>query len=237
MPSIKITGSQLKRLILEVSKSEPKIDLKNPDFWYQDAVNPVFVKLSNWLDANIKKKRGTIEFEEEWPYPVSPEAIDEYDVGSTYFEIKMQVQEFPFEEDHVGWNLEGGAGDFGHANGIEFELHLRPDIEVNNQLMSAIKVDLLDTLAHEIHHMTQFGALQRLNCPIYLNTTSDNDFDYFKQCDEKPAFVIGFRARAYQTGVSTKQVMETYLQNYVKVGRITKKQAEEILRDWLDYEF
>jgi hypothetical protein len=31
--------------------------------------------------------------------------------------------------------------------------------------------------------------------------------------------------------------MKDYLQNYVNVGRITEKQAEEVLRDWLGYEF
>jgi hypothetical protein len=86
MAMIKITHRQLERLILEVSSDGPVIDLKNPEFWYQDAVNPAMGKVFGWLKKNIHKKSGTLNLEETWPYPVSPEAIDEYDVGSTYYE-------------------------------------------------------------------------------------------------------------------------------------------------------
>jgi hypothetical protein len=237
MAMIKITHRQLERLILEVSSDGPVIDLKNPEFWYQDAVNPAMGKVFGWLKKNIHKKSGTLNLEETWPYPVSPEAIDEYDVGSTYYEIDVEIMETPFQEGHPGWNLSGGAVDRGHANGIDIILELDPDLEISEELLEEIEDDLLDTLAHEIHHMTQWGALERLNCPIYANINGNNDFEYFRQCDEKPAFIIGFRARASRKNTTVEQLMKDYLQNYVNVGRITEKQAEEVLRDWLDYEF
>jgi hypothetical protein len=237
MPVVKLTEGELRELIREVASGAPTIDLKNPEFWYQDVVNPLVEKLAPWLQKNIYKKKGRIKFSQDWPYPVSPEAIEEYDDGSTFFTVDFKIVPQNLGPNHVGWNLDGGALDEGNWNGMEYALYIDPDIEITDDMISDILTDLHDTLAHETHHLTQFGALERMNCPIYLNVSADTFYGYFRQCDEKPAFIMGFRARAAKTGQTIEQSMRDYLENYVSTENITRQEAEEVLRDWLDYQF
>jgi predicted SprT family Zn-dependent metalloprotease len=97
--------------------------------------------------------------------------------------------------------------------------------------------ELSNVIPHEIHHLTQHGKpFERPNCPVLLPAEGESFFQYFTQSCEVPAFLIGFRSEASESGLAIEKLIDSYLNNYIKVGKINKDESSKIKDVWLGHE-
>jgi hypothetical protein len=219
----------------------PEFDLSNPSFFYGDILKSVVEQVLSTIPTGIYD--GSMTQAEEsyvWDYPIDPDVWFEYweDEGRPFFDVDVVVEPQGFASDHPGWNIKADAGWSESAGGaISVTVQLRPTLEITPELLEEFHADLANIVPHEMHHLTQEGQpFQRPNCPVTPSSSSTAGYEYFSSACEVPAFLIGFRSESAHRGQPIESLMQRYLDNYVRVGDISSKEAEDIKSSWLEHE-
>jgi len=229
------------KLILENWRgflTESNMDLANEEFFYEDLVLPIESELIEFIfDAQSEEEREKT-FVYEWPYPVDPEEFDED--FSTEFFIRLKVGPEPRATAPI--NVVGSAGaaeeedDYYGYMKIDVKVEFKPGTNLNDYRKDLVG-QLRNTLAHEIHHLTQDQSLKRPECPTLPKQEGKGYVAYFTSACEVPAFVIGFRAEARHLNIPVKELMKSYLDNYVENGKLDLKDAITVYNSWSGHSF
>lgn len=200
----------------------------NKDFFYNDETNFSIEIIESAIKNNkLKKIREYII----WQYNVSPEIKKEYEDLSLYFILNVNFKirnNFPFDFDITGFMQVNSNSE----SSINITI-LSKTRNILTKSFDKIKPVLANTISHEIHHLTQSGALS--SCQEYKHgrTSYDNKFEYFSDIYEVPAFVIGFRAESNYSNKNVEDCMYDYLSNYLSSNRITEGELKSVLDRWL----
>lgn len=226
--------STFKKLKTSCSISERSegslIPLSGDDFFYR----PLVEAISQEIIQSSGAKEITID--KDWYYTVNDQTLEEFWGDITpFFQVDFTVELCSFEKSHPGWDLHGFSG-WGSAGAhIELILKVQNDEKID---LADFEPEIYNVLAHEIHHMTQHGApLERPDAPPLRHSEQKTYKDYFLSDTEVPAFVVGFRAEAFITGLSKKSVMTEYLRNQVSAGLISELDLDFILDTWVNFRF
>tara|TARA_R110000744_G_scaffold111151_2_gene209383 strand:- start:1130 stop:1813 length:684 start_codon:yes stop_codon:yes gene_type:complete len=216
-----------------IGKLRESIKLVSDDFFYNDLVKEVEGELINFIFGAREKGDREAEFDFVWPYPVDPEIFDnEY---SSMFLINIMMRPENNISGQVNVSGNAGQGPDGFAT-IDIKIEHRPDID-NEDVYEDLVGQLRNTLAHEMHHLTQSEPLKRPDCPELPEQEGGSHKDYFISACEIPSFVVGFRAEAEYKDMPIDELMKVYLGNYEKIGAITPQESKDVLYTWLDYKF
>jgi hypothetical protein len=124
---------------------------------------------------------------------------------------------------------------------IEIRLELDPADYPN--ILSAIAMDLRDTLRHEIEHTTQSGwntinsKYIKSDMPTRnkINAGELPPYRYFLLRKEIPAMIQGMYLKAKKKREPFKDVVNQYLNIWVNNGSMTAEQKQEIIDTWRIY--
>ena len=94
-----------------------------------------------------------------------------------------------------------------------------------------------EDVRHEIEHFTQKGKYRIEDRPIYKGNTANlkTTYGHHKNIVEVPALVHGFYRRAKLEKRPLDEIMIEDLDSEIERGNLSKKQAENLLKMWLDY--
>ena len=208
-------------------------ELANEEFFYKDLVIPIEDDLVDFIfDARGGKERE-MEFDYKWPYPVDPEVFDD-EYSSVFFII---VSIYPNSEISAPTNVTGLTGPiYGGFAKVDIKIEYKPGTDLNDHYKDVVG-QLRNTLAHEIHHLTQDEPLKRPDCPYLPEQEGRGNAAYFTSACEIPAFVMGFRAEANHLDVQVRDLMKDYLNNYVKINALSSDEAGEVFDAWTGHSF
>jgi len=232
-------GSRIRGLVESKLLSESaEFNLSDPDFYYREVVEGVVDDILASLSDGFREDTFTNTY--LWDYPISPDIWAEYyaDDGSAFFDVNVQIIPTAFEEGHPGWNIDATAG-WGESSeaSVEVLVQFSKDLVWAPEMLDRIQQELFNAIPHEIHHLTQDGKpFERPNCPATPPAESDSYFHYFSQACEVPSFLIGFRGEAGHSGLAIGKLIDSYLNNYINVGKINQDEAEEIKGGWLGHD-
>ena len=224
------------KLILENWRgflTESNMDLANEEFFYEDLVLPIESELIEFIFDVPAERAREKTFVYEWPYPVDPEEFDEDYSTSFYLVLKV----YPVEDISAPINVAGNteATEDGYMK-IDVKVEYRPGTNLDDHRKDIVG-QLRNTLAHEVHHLTQDQSLKRPECPFLPEQEGKGYVAYFTSACEVPAFVIGFRAEARHLNIPVKELMKSYLDNYVENGKLDLKDAITVYNSWSGHSF
>ena len=232
------TGDIISGLFAGTLGESKEFDLPNPGFHYSDVSQPIVQRVLDIVSDGLEEKSITETY--EWVYPIAPDTWLEYyeDDGMAFFNVNVNIVPVDFEQGHVGWNIDADAGWGPSSEGeVDINVQFRQGMQISPGVMAALERELSNVIPHEIHHLTQRGnPLERPNCPSHLPVEGDSYYQYFTQGCEVPAFLVGFRGEAAQSGLAIEKLVDSYLNNYVKAGKISPDESEEVKSVWLGHE-
>jgi uncharacterized membrane protein (UPF0127 family) len=210
-------------------------NLPDIGFHYSDVAQPIIQQIMATLENGIEP--GESLSTHSWDYPIAPETWLENwaDFDSSFFDVNVSVSFTEFSKDHPGWNIDADAG-WGESSEalVNIELQFSPDFNLDQAALKQLRQELSNVIPHEIHHLTQHGnPFERPNCPVMPPAEGDSYFNYFTQSCEVPAFLVGFRGEAKESGTAVEKLITGYLNNYLGVGKITKDELHQIKDIWL----
>ena len=215
-----------------------EFDLSNSDFHYSEVAQPIIAEVLSILSSGFEE--GSFASSHEWDYPIAPAVWADFYEGDgvVFFDVNINILPIDFEPEHVGWNIDADAGWGESGEGeIDINVKFRPALEITPNLLASLKKELSNVVPHELHHLTQKGnPFERPNCPAHLPADGDSYFQYFTQGCEVPAFLIGFRGEAAESGSPIEQLVASYLSNYVQAGKINQTESEKIMSVWTSHE-
>lgn len=182
-----------------------------------------------WEAIKVTRPKGEHETEEFFWYIDTPAPL--------YID---EVQ-FYITREPVATGVAIDAGAYVSENTIEVLLTIDPSQEP--KIYNFVNSLLQDAIRHEIEHLTQGGENRIEDRPrLTPKTTRDkisikkgNAHKYFTLRDEIPAMVNGM----YRSAKTEKQpldfIFNRYLEYYISEKILTQKQADKILKTWIDY--
>jgi len=151
----------------------------------------------------------------------------------------IRDEEYQYINDNLAFSVELSIS-FKNTEGFNVNASISNDkdediimvsIEINPTLVPNIYEQLFyklqETIRHEIQHFTQYGVGRTAN----LKTT----FGHHKNKFEVAALVHGFYRRAKLEKRPLDDVMMEDLDFEIERGNLTKKQAESLLKMWVEY--
>lgn len=212
-------------------------NLQDSGFHYSDIVEPIIHQIVSKLEEGIQENEFLSTY--SWDYPIAPDIWIEHweDDGAAFFDVNVETILTEFPEDHPGWNIDADAG-WGESSEalVNIKLQFSPDFDLDKNALRQIRQELSNAVPHEIHHLTQHGnPFERPNCPAMPPVEGDSYFNYFTQSCEVPAFLIGFRGEAKESGLAVEKLIDGYLNNYVNVGKITQDELAQVKDIWLGH--
>ena len=217
--------------------AKPALRLDQDDFFYQEASVPVIRDIVEFLkSANDSSKKV---FHYVWEYPIDPDVWFEYweDEGHAVYSVTVSVTPTKFDPGHPGWNIDATAGfsEDGTA-AIDVNVQLNNALLGDSSIVEKFKTELYNVIPHEMHHLTQKDQpFQRIMCPIVASSKSIGDYRYFTSSCEVPAFLVGFRGESFQSGRPVGELVDSYLRNHLKAGKISASEVEKIKDVWLGH--
>lgn len=165
--------------------------------------------------------------------------VEEYEQEGLSFYVELNVHHQPL--------LDRGAMDESEA----YYVNSAASDDDENVIMMTIVVDplwepkiyeklfykLQEDIRHEIEHFTQSGYNRIEDRPISTTNTANlkTVFGHHKHKLEVPALVHGFYRRAKLEKRPLDEVMIEDLDSEIQKGNLTKKQAETLLKMWVEY--
>ena len=215
-----------------------EFDLSNPAFHYVEVTGPIKEEILAALSDGFTPAEFTNSY--VWEYPIAPEVWAENygDEEAAFFDVNVEIIPVDFEADHPGWNIDANAGyDESAEAAIDVKIQFRPGLQMTADVLKTFTQELSNVIPHEVHHLTQHGKpFERPNCPVLLPAEGESFFQYFTQGCEVPAFLIGFRSEASESGLAIEKLIDSYLNNYIKVGKISEDESSKIKGAWLGHE-
>ena len=186
------------------------------NFYY----NELATKITNDIFENLNYGIKYDQTQYEWPYDLS---IDK--------EENLRYMNFTYAVDRIP-SCEFTKNDIVGSSGLDevciphIKIHML--IEERKWIKSCYYdyPQVLGVIAHELHHLAQDFDLVDYQMP-------DNLIDYFLNPIEIEAFHVGFRAESAQSNKTIEDCIRKYLDNFLFDNRITKKQYENIVVNWL----
>jgi DNA polymerase III epsilon subunit-like protein len=216
---------------------KPALRLDQDDFFYQEAAIPVINDIVEFLRSVKAPKSKNLRY--IWEYPIDPDVwfdLWEDDQYASYL-VKIKLELVDFDESHPGWNIVGEAG-FSESSDavIDVVIQLRSDLISNSDIVNTIESELYNVVPHEMHHLTQNNQpFQRVSCPLTASAKSAGNFEYFTSSCEIPAFLIGFRGEAYKSGRPIEELIDVYLNNQLRAGKISNTDIKSIRNKWMGH--
>ena len=213
-------------------------NLSDQGFHYADVVQPIIEQIMSNLGTSPEE--GEYLSTHMWDYPIAPDVWLEYweDEGAAFFDVNVSVSITDFPDGHAGWNIDADAG-WGESSEalVNINVELSPEFVLDADSLQQIRQELSNAVPHEVHHLTQSGnPFERPNCPAMPPAEGNSYFNYFTQACEVPAFLVGFRGEASQSGLAIEKLIDGYLNNYVEVGKITPDELLKVKDTWLGHE-
>jgi|LWDU01.1.fsa_nt_gi DNA polymerase III epsilon subunit-like protein len=218
-----------------MEKSTLRLDQE--DFFYQEAAVPVIKDIMRFLGGVSKPAFKSLSY--VWDYPIDPDVWFDLweDPGHALYTVNIRVSSVDFESDHPGWNIDGISG-FGESAEAVIDIHvqLSPRAFRDKEIILSLETELYNVVPHEMHHLTQNDQpFQRVSCPLTSSARSMGDVRYFISSCEVPAFVIGFRGEAHSSGRPIEELINVYLNNQMKAGKINSNDVKQIKSRWLSH--
>ena len=216
---------------------ESKLSLDKKDFFYQDTAIPVINDILAFVKSLKSPAKKT--FENIWSYPIDPDVWFDLheDAGYALYYVNVSVESVDFESGHPGWNINATAGvNSSNEATIDVQVQLSPERFGDAKILPRLRSELYNVVPHEMHHLTQSdGPFQRVSCPLTTNAGNTGNFNYFMSSCEIPAFVIGFRGEAFESGRSMEEIINVYLNNQQKANLITAQELGKIKKAWMSH--
>ena len=159
------------------------------------------------------------------------------DTGYALYYVNVSIESVDFEPDHPGWNINGTAGvNSSNEATIDIQIQISPKYFGDTKILPKLKSELYNVVPHEMHHLTQTdGPFQRISCPLTANAGASGNFNYFMSSCEIPAFVIGFRGEAHESGRPIEELIDVYLKNQERAKLITRQESDNIKKAWMTH--
>ena len=203
-----------------------KIDLHNPDFYYNELSKEIADIIWNNLKEGIKEDEGSID----WPYEAR--VLE----GNVSINWHFSVGRDPDAKyTHDLWACAGP--DDCYMPAVGFSVILPKGKHVKKHKMTY--PELFGTVAHELHHLAQnteenkVKVYQLSNSEVKEEDLDEAIIDYFLSPVEIGAFHIGFRAQCALSGEDMEEAMYKYLSHQ----DLTDKQKKLIVDTWMNPTF
>ena len=182
--------------------------------------NELATKITDDIFENLNYRIKYDHTQYEWPYDLS---IDKEEnlryMNFTYFVDRIPHYEFT-KNDIVGCS---GLDEICIPH-VKIHMLMEERKWIKSQYYDYAQVT--GVIAHELHHLAQDFDLVEYSSP-------DNIVDYFLNPIEIESFHIGFRAESDQSGRTIEECIRKYLDNFLNDNRISKKEYENIVVNWL----
>ena len=145
-----------------------------------------------------------------------------------------------FGDLHVGGDAYNDTRRTGSPDEPLIEIRFKLDPAKYPQVLSAVAMDLRDTIRHEIEHITQSGWNVIDSKYIPSDQTLRKKIEsgklpparYFTLPKEIDAMIQGLYLRAKKTRTPFNQVVDNYLNIWIDNNSITEKDKQNILNVW-----
>ena len=170
-----------------------KIDLHNPDFYYNGLSKEIADTIWENLKLGIKSDTGDIY----WPYEAR--ILEDNQFVQWYFNVARNPEA---KYTHDLWACAGP--DDCYMPAVGFSLLLPKGKHIKKHKMTY--AELFGTVAHELHHIAQNTEENNVKVyPLFKSDVKEEDLDetvmqYFLSPVEVGAFHIGFRAQCATSG-------------------------------------
>jgi len=156
---------------------------------------------------------------------------EQYEQEGMAFDVELNVAH---QTEKEGFVVQSAIAD-GDKNTIMMTIVIDPEKEP--KLYEKLFYKIQEDVRHEIEHFTQMGDSRIEDRPIYKGNTANlkTVYGHHKNVIEIPALVHGFYRRAKLEKLPIDDVMREDLDTEIERGTLTKKQAEKLLKLWLDY--
>ena len=203
-----------------------KIDLNNPDFYYNKLSKEIADIIWNNLKEGVKEDEGSVD----WPYEAR--ILEGYNSINWHFNVGRDPNA---KYTHDLWACAGPDDCYMPAVGFSVILPKGKHIKKHKMTYP----ELFGTVAHELHHIAQnteenkVKVYQLFNSEIKEEDLDEAIIDYFLSPVEIGAFHIGFRAQCALSGEDMEQAMFKYLSHQ----DLTDNQKSLIVNAWLNATF
>ena len=191
---------------------------------YSNITKQVVNLIVQELKTSIKKKKHTLET-----------FINDNDIQ---FELVLNIIRTKKQKEYTILAFTDSEDDTDESQ-IEISIVLSP---INEQEQySNIYMELIDTIRHEIEHLTQSGTNKKDNKPKKTNTKQfqklvTEPYKEYLLKDEIPAYVRGFYERAKKERRYLDDIMLEFLNYYVDISKtLTIQQRDKIMKVWIKY--
>lgn len=173
----------------------------------------------------IKKKVNYI-------LPFDASGDEEYEQENLMFSVELDLIK---SKDVEEFKLVSSIDYDDDENVITLTLFLGP--KFGKQSLEKLFYKLQEDVRHEIEHFTQLGIYRIEDRPIYKKDPAKlkTVYGHHKNIIEVPALVRGFYRRAKLERRPLDEIMIEDLDSEIEKGLLSKKQAENLLKLWLDY--
>jgi hypothetical protein len=198
-------------------KNGLKTLINKQDFYYNELVHEI-------TDDIIENLLLSIRYDQKqyhWPYNLKIDDEEEY-LNFTYSTRRILSKNF------IKNDITGSSGlDECCLPHVKIQMLLQERKWMRNHDYKYSQI--AGVVAHELHHLTQDFSLVNYSF-------GESIVEYFLNPIEIEAFHVGFRAEANLSSVAIEDCIKRYLGNYLNDKRITKKEYEKILVNWLNPE-
>ena len=222
------------------------------DSLVRQITNDTFKLLNKMIDAGLddKKYNGKQVKEnppEKTPFPLwikrDVKAVDVGDYNDKVSGINTTITLKYKMSDNVKrgeFYIDALAEDGQSGLWSEIELHLITNPEDERRILSKVRPYIREAVRHEIEHLTQRGDNLKASKFIRNNkkmrerirNNPEIGYKYLILKDEIDANIHGLFARAKTTDQTYQEVVDDYLDSFVKQGDITEKQRNLVYRTW-----
>ena len=117
----------------------------------------------------------------------------------------------------------------------EITFHILINSKFKESIYKELEYRLIDLVTHELLHTKQIGWNKE---PGHVDPTKDRDkandpIEYFKLPEEVEAMVGGMYVRSKEEDSNIDDIFRSYLNPFIKHGKITPQEVDEILEIWI----
>jgi hypothetical protein len=203
------------------------LNLNDNNFYYNDLTHTVTNDILQGLNCGINLE----QLHYYWPYKKIKLVNEEEYFNLTYHVSRIKKDKWK------GNDIRGSSGpDYCGYPHIELEFLYKERKWIKNHDYKFGSV--INIVAHELHHIAQniqhFSIHGIEDIPRHMR---ENPYvKYFLNPYEVEAYHVGFRAESAMTGKAILTCIENFLENYLKINLINKKEFDIICVNWLNVE-
>lgn len=165
-------------------------------------------------------------------------------IGALDFDLILNIKRSALEK-NIGFALEASARTetYRYGDGVaDIDIYLNINPESEPKIYNKIVSHLIDTMRHEIEHLTQSGLNKKKGKPRKsikirnkINSGELPTYRYFILKDEIPAMVRGMHKQSKHEKKPLDFILTRYLDYQKKQGLISSKEINKIMKIWMKY--